>query len=118
MEYNNNNNNNNNNNINNYYSLIDKNILNNLCKNEKLKYLIQLSTQNDIYIFNKKNKRYKFKNINLLLKECEKIKKKEIKSSTNLLSNLAKLSNPNLDNVKNIYTNLENKIDNINKFIN
>jgi hypothetical protein len=106
-----------NNNIDKYYSLIDKNILNNLCKNESLKNLILLSTKNDINIFNKKNKQWHLKSKNILLKECEKIKKKEIKSSTNLLSNLAKLDNTTIDNFKSIYQNLENKIDNINKFI-
>ena len=52
------------------------------------------------------------------MKECDKIKKKELKSSTNLLSNLAKLSdNININNFKNIYSTLENKIYNIDKFI-
>ena len=107
-----------NNNIDQYYSLIDKNIINNLCKNESLKNLIKLSTQTDIYIFNRKNKKWQLKSKTKLLEECVQIKKKEIKTSSSLLSNLAKLNNiVNLDNVKNIYKNLENKIGNIDKFM-
>ena len=45
-----------NNNIVKYYSSIDKDIINILCKNEILKNLIKLSTETDIYIFNKKYK--------------------------------------------------------------
>ena len=105
-------------NINQYYSLIDENILTNLCKNDILKYIIYLSALTNIYIFKQKNNKWYFKNKHSLLKECDKIKKKELKSSTNLLSNLAKLSdNININNFKNIYSTLENKIYNIDKFI-
>jgi hypothetical protein len=107
------------NNIDEYYSLIDKNIINDLCKNESLKNLIKLSSQTDIYIFNKINKRWQIKSKTKLLKECAQVKKKEIKTSTSLLSNLAKLNDiVSLDNVKNIYKNLENKIDKIDKIVN
>jgi hypothetical protein len=104
-------------NFNQYYSLVGENTLNDLCKNDNLKHLLNLSSLTDINIFNKKNDKWQIKNKNILLKECEKIKKKELKSSTNLLSNLAKLNNSDLNNIKNIYKNLEVKIDTINKII-
>jgi hypothetical protein len=104
-------------NIDKYYSNIDKSILNNLCTNEKLKNLIYLSMDSDVFIFNKKQK---LKCKDKLLKECEIIKKKEIKLTSNLLSNLAKLNNNSMhvDNLKNIYKNLESKIINIDNLIN
>ncbi len=101
-----------------YYSSIDKSLLTNLCQNNNLKNLINLSTQTDIYIFNKKNKKWQLKSKDKLLKECEQIKKKELKVSSSMLSNLAKLSNlQDGDQVKSICQNLENKISNIDKII-
>ena len=53
-----------------------------------------------------------------LLKECENIKKKELKSSSHLLANLAKLNDNNYNgNIKNICDNLQNKISNIDNII-
>jgi hypothetical protein len=100
-------------NIDQYYSTIDKNTLTNICKNEKLKNLINLSTRSDIYIFNKKNKRLILKPKDKLIKECNQIKKKELKNSSSMLSNLAKLNDKDTNYVKNICNNLENKITNI-----
>jgi hypothetical protein len=101
-----------------YYSSIDKGLINNLCQNNNLKNLINLSTQTDIYIFNKKNKKWQLKSKDKLLKECEQIKKKELKVSSSMLSNLAKLSNIDDSNtVKTICQNLENKILNIDKIM-
>lgn len=102
-----------------YYSCIDKNILNDLCKNKDLKNLINLSTITDLYIFNKKNKKWKLKSKDKLLKECDNLKKKEIKQSSFNLANLAKLNNilPSKD-VKNIFSKLENKINTLDNFIN
>lgn len=105
--------------IDNYYSLIDKNYLTSLTKNNNLKNLINLSTQTDLYVFNKKNKKWQLKSKDKLLKECEQIKKKEIKVSSSMLSNLAKLSKTHDSvEVKNICQNLENKVNNIDKIIN
>ena len=83
-----------------YYSSIDNNLLDDLCKNSNIKNLINLSTYSDINVFNKKKNKYHLKTKNKLLKECENIKKKS-------LLNLAKLN----DN------KIENKIENINKLI-
>jgi hypothetical protein len=108
-------------NISEYYSSIDKHVLDNLYKDEIFKNLIKLSTVTDIYLFNKKNQNWYVKTKTKLLKECDNSKKKEIKYTSSLLSNLAKLNKINdndFDYVKNIYRNLEDKIDNIDKFIN
>jgi hypothetical protein len=97
-----------------YYSNVDKKVLTNLCKNNNLKNLINLSTQTDINVFNKN----KLKNKNKLLKECEQIKKKELKHTSMLLSNLAKLNQVNdIQNIHNVCQKLEDKITNIDKII-
>jgi hypothetical protein len=95
-----------NNNINKYYSSIDNNTLDNLCKNNDIRNLINLSTYSDINVFNKRKDKYKIKNKKILLKECENKKNESIL----MLSNLAKL-NINHDNIN-------NKLDNINKIMN
>ena len=110
--------------INKYYPGIDKNILSDLCKNNNIKNLINLSTQTDIQVLNKNKLKKKEK----IIKECEKVKKQELKKSSMMLSNLAKLNQDNdiktvnkeinvLENVQTIYKNLENKISNIDKII-
>ena len=97
-----------------YYSNVDKKVLTNLCKNNNLKNLINLSTQTDINVFNKN----KLKNKNKLLKECEQIKKKELKHTSILLSNLARLNQVNdIQNIHNVCQKLEDKITNIDKII-
>jgi hypothetical protein len=103
-------------NIDQYYSSINKNLLSDLCKNNNLKNLIKLSTLTDIYIFNKKNKKWSLKSRDKLLKECETIKKKEIKLSSSILSNLAKL-NCDTTEIKNTCWKLENKLSNLDKII-
>lgn len=101
-----------------YYSSVDKNIINSLCKNNNLKNLINLSTNTDLYVFNKKNKRWNLKSKDKLLKECETIKKKELKTSSSMLANLAKLGKTNeTDDVKTICDNLQNKITTIDTII-
>jgi hypothetical protein len=106
-------------NINNYYSTLDTTVINNLCKNEDLKNLIHLSTLNDINVFTTlKYNKIKLKSKCILLKECDKIKKKEIKTTSNMLINLAKLNNiTDLNDIKNTYKYLETKLTNIDNFI-
>ena len=102
--------------INKYYPSIDKNILVDLCKNNNLKNLINLSTQTEIPIFTKN----KLKKKDKLLKECEKVKKQELKRSSMMLSNLAKLNQlteMKVENIQTIYKKLEDKITNIDKII-
>ena len=90
-------------NIDNFYSSIDSNYLDNLCKNSNIKNLINLSVYSDIDIFNKKKTKLKSKT--RILKDCE-IKKNE---SMNMISNLAKINiNNNIDNI----IKCINKIDN------
>ena len=104
--------------INDFYSSVDTNVLNKLCKNNNLKNLINLSIQTDIYIFNKKYKKWQLKSKDQLLKECNKVKKHELKSSSIMLSNLAKLNNYTcITDIKKINNQLENKLDNIEKII-
>lgn len=117
------------NNINEYYSTVDKSLLGKLCENQSLKNLIELSTQTDLFIFDKKNQQWSLKSKNKLKKECEQIKKKELKNTSSMLSNLAKLSNiqkpcdkildDNTTNeVKKICKNLESRIINLDKILN
>jgi hypothetical protein len=106
------------NDINTYYSTVDKKILINYCENNNLKELIKLSTHTDLYIFNKKQKTWHLKTKDKILHECSKIKKKEIKNASSMLSNLSKLNTLNeIDNVNEIYINLQNKLLNINKIV-
>jgi len=105
--------------LDNYYSLVDKNLMNNMYKNNNLRNLLNLSTKSELYIFNKKNKKWQLKSKDKLLKECNQIKKKEIKESSIMLSNLAKLSNNNeYNSISNIYNNLQNKIADIDEIVN
>lgn len=105
--------------LNEYYSLVDKSLLENMYKNNNLRNLINLSTKSDIKIFNKKNKRWQLKSKDKLLKECDQIKKKDIKESSLMLSNLAKLSNNNQYNsISSIYKTLQTKILDIDKIVN
>lgn len=104
--------------INNYYSSIDPVIIDNLCKDNNIKNLINLSTITDLYIFNKKNQKWKLKPKDKLLKECETIKKKELKTSSSMLSNLAKLNSiDDINNVKTICDNLQCKMNAIEQVI-
>jgi hypothetical protein len=104
--------------INQHYSLVDNNLITNLCKNNSLKNLIKLSTSTDLYVFNKKHKKWNLKSKTTLLKECQNIRKKELKLSSSMLSNLAKLnSTKDILNVKNICNELQNKITNIDNII-
>lgn len=101
-----------------YYYSVDKNLISNLCKNNNLKNLIKLSTVSDLYIFNKKNKKWYLKSKEKLLKECENIKKKELKTSSTMLSNLAKLNTiQDVSKIKDICENLQTKISNLDNLI-
>jgi len=105
--------------LNDYYSSVDKNLIDDMYKNTNLRNLINLSTKSDLYIFNKKNKKWQLKSKDKLLKECNQIKKKEIKESSMMLSNLAKLSSNNeFNTVSTIYNNLQTKIADIDEIVN
>lgn len=102
----------------NHYSLVDKNTINTLCANDNLKNLILLSTKTDINVFNKKYKKWQLKDRDKLLKECEQIKKKELKNSSLMLSNLAKLNQTNETiKVQDICSNLEDRMTNLDQLI-
>ena len=81
-----------------------------------LKNLIYLSQELDLNIFTNKKK---IKKTQTIIKECLKKKNKEIKKTSSLLSNLAKInSSYDLNEIKTINHTLENKISNIDNFIN
>lgn len=96
------------NNINNENSLLNNSDIN-------IKNLIYLSSQVDINPFN--NNKHQLKPKKKIIKECEQIKKKELKNLSITLKNLAKLGSNNTSNIKNIYKSFENKVDNIDKII-
>jgi len=103
-------------NINSYYSSVDKILLDDLCKNPNLRTLLLLSTESNVNIFNKKKNKWELKPNNKILKDCEQSKKKEVKASSSMLSNLSKLKSSSSD-VTNVCHSLENKITNIDKMI-
>ena len=83
-----------------------------------LKNLINLSTDSNINIFNKKKNKLVIKDKKRILKECENIKKKEVKISSNMLSNLAKLNKiDDSGSISEICNNLKTKINKIDKVI-
>ena len=91
-------------NIDNYYSSVDSNYLEDLCKDSNLKNLIKLSVSSDIDIFNKKKTKLKSKK--RILKDCEN-KKNE---SMCMISNLAKINmNNNIDKIIKCINNLDNE---------
>lgn len=98
------------------YNNVDKTYINNISKNSNIKNLILLSSQSNLNIFNKKNKKWSLKSQEKIIKDCESLKKKETKLSSSLLSNLAKL-NSNTNEIKNICNKLENRIENLDKII-
>jgi len=77
-----------------------------------IKNLVNLSTNNNINIYDKNNK---IKPKEKIINDCLKEKKKELKDISKVLLNLSKLSQ--FDNVKDVYSNYENKINNIDKII-
>jgi hypothetical protein len=99
------------NNENNKYAAIDTSIIDNISNNSNfnIQNLMKLSKDTELYIFNKKYKKWSLKSKDKLIKECENIKKKEIKKTTSILSNLAKI-NPQSNDIKSHYNILENKI--------
>ena len=110
--------------INEYYSTVDKKLLGKLCENQTLKNLIELSTQTDLFIFDKKNQQWNLKSKSKLKKECEQIRKKELKTTSSVLSNLARLNNYEQNDsigtslkIKKICENLENRIVNLDKIL-
>ena len=99
------------NNENNKYAAIDTSIIDNISNNSNfnIQNLMKLSKDTELYIFNKKYKKWTLKSKEKLIKECENIKKKEIKKTTSILSNLAKI-NPQSTDIRSHYNILEDKI--------
>lgn len=83
---------------------------------DNLKNLLELSAGLNISVY---NKRHKLRAQNTLIKEVEKIKKKELKKTFSLLSNLAKLSQKGGDIIESdeTVTLLQENIYKIDEFI-
>lgn len=82
-----------------------------------LKNLIALSSQYDIKLFNKKNNKFLIKPKDIIVKQFQKQKNKELKYSSDALSNLSKLSYNNINDIKCVYNTLEQKINCIDNII-
>ncbi len=108
------------NNIENYYKDIDKITINNLLNNNNFKNLLELSIITDLYIFKKKKTDcWKLKDKRQLLKECDKKKKYKIKEIRIILDNLTKKKATNIINeVKLNNNNLISELEKIDNFIN
>jgi hypothetical protein len=105
-------------NINTYYktinSTIDKPIINEFCKNNYLKNLLNLSIKNNLPVVSKKNKRWIIKDKDDILSQCENKKKKEIRKALLQLSRLTKdCSKNSIMEIKKVNNELEDKIINI-----
>jgi hypothetical protein len=101
--------------INTYYktinSTIDKPIINEFCKNNYLKNLLNLSIKNNLPVVSKKNKRWIIKDKDDILSQCENKKKKEIRKALLQLSRLTKECSKNsIMEIKKVNNELENKI--------
>jgi hypothetical protein len=83
---------------------------------DNLKNLLELSTELNISVY---NKRHKLRAQNTLIKEVEKIKKRELKKTFSLLSNLVKLSQKGGDIIESdeTVTLLQDNIHKIDEFI-
>lgn len=83
-------------NITEYYTTIDKNILNELCKNDYIKHLLELSMKTNLPVVHKKHKRWIIKDKHDIITQCQKRKKKVIKQTMTMLTNLAELCSAEL----------------------
>ena len=93
---------------------MDKKILNNLDNNENVKSLLFLAALSNVNVLKKNNQ---FKTRKRIIKDCETIKKKYIKSSSIKLSNLSKLSITDPHEITNIYDDLKDKIHTVDEII-
>ncbi len=93
---------------------MDKKILNDLGDNENVKSLLFLAALSNVNVLKKNNQ---FKTKKQIIKDCEIIKKKYIKSSSIKLSNLSKLSITDPHEITNIYDDLKDKINNVDEII-
>jgi len=102
----------------NKYNRINTENISNLEKlNNKynLKNLMELTNDTPINIFNKKKNNITLKNTDTIIKECNKIKKKEVNEAKYMLSNLSKL-NTGYDDIRKHYNNIV-KVDKIIEYL-
>lgn len=102
----------------NYYSTVEKPVITEFCKNIYFKNLLKLSTQVDLHLLSKRNKKWYIKSKDKIIDECNKMKKKKIKDTVSALSNLAKLCPDNsILQLKETNSKLEDKLTNIESLI-
>jgi predicted metal-dependent hydrolase len=101
-----------------YYTSIDEPVLNEFCKNDYVRLLLELSAKTKLDVLQKKYKRWIIKDKYDIITQCKKIKRKEIKQTMNLLTKLADKIQPEaLSEIKELNTQLEDKINDINMII-
>jgi hypothetical protein len=101
-----------------YYTSIDEPVLNEFCKNNYIRLLLELSAKTKLPVLQKKYKRWIIKDKYDIITQCKKIKRQEIKQTMNLLTKLADKIKPNvISEIKELNTKLEDKINNINMII-
>jgi hypothetical protein len=101
-----------------YYTSIDEPVLNEFCKNDYVRLLLELSAKTKLDVLQKKYKRWIIKDKYDIITQCKKIKRKEIKQTMNLLTKLADKIQPDaLSEIKELNTQLEDKINDINMII-
>lgn len=101
-----------------YYTSIDEPVLNEFCKNDYVRLLLELSAKTKLPVLQKKYKRWIIKDKYDIITQCKKIKRKEIKQTMNLLTKLADKIEPHaLSEIKELNTKLEDKINDINMII-
>jgi hypothetical protein len=104
--------------INNFYNSVDKPIIDEFCKNNYIKDLLKMSTQNNVSIVTKKNKRWIIKDKDKIINQCKRRKRKEINNTVSILAQLAKsCSNNSIIEIKKLNYQLEDRISNIDKMI-
>ena len=101
-----------------YYKNVDEPIINDYLNNNKYKNLLELSTKNDIPIFNKGKKKWKIKNSKQMINDCKSKKKKKLKNLSNIIKELAKdPGDETLKKIKIINKEAEKDINNIDDMI-
>jgi len=102
-----------------YYKNIDGPIMNSCLENDKIRNLLKLSLQTDLFLFKKREKKWKFKNTRQIVSECNKKKKEKLKEVRLNLNNLSRVSSTiSTNDVKNINNRFITDMDTLDSIIN
>ena len=85
---------------------------------KKLNNLIKLSNETNINIFKKNKNKWVLRDKRIIVDECNKMKKRKIKSLSTNLKNISLEENIILDKVKKIQTHTNSQLDNLDSIIN